>query len=286
MGITIVTGASRGIGATIARGLAAAGHVVYAGMRRPEGPHELGDAVGDLRPVRLDVTVPKDSDGVVSRALLECGRVDALINNAGVAWFSPAETMSDTVLQTTFETNFFGAVRITQAVLPTMRKQRGGRIIMISTLAAAIGLPLESAYCASKSALEAFAESLRHEVARFGIGVAVIEPGITKGGLSSSIPDPVASEVRAYDALLRHTHAYYAAAQADLESPRLVVDAVKDVIDGGAEGFRLRLGNLAPVVEQLARAENEEGAAMLREALDIEWWAAGEAEPDGVEDAK
>ena len=280
MGIVLVTGAGRGIGAEITRGLAAKGHTVYAGLRRPEGPHTLEGADGDVRPLRLDVTSAEDVRSAVERALDECGRIDALVNNAGVAWFAPAEEMSENVLRTTFETNFFGAVRATQAVLPAMRAQGGGRIVMISTLAAATGLPLESAYCASKAALEAFAESVRHEVSRFGIRIAVVEPGITEGGLSTSTPDPDAPPASAYDVLLRHTHAYYDAAQAELESPQLVLDAVRSVVDGPVDGFRFRLGAIGPVIDRIVRASDAEAAAMVHEALGIGWWAAGDPAPD------
>ena len=280
MAIVIVTGASRGIGAALTRGLAAKGHTVYAGMRHPEGPNTLANAEGDIRSVRLDVNSERDARDAVQRVLDECGRIDALINNAGVAWFAPAEEMSETVLRTTFETNFFGAVRMTQAVLPAMREQRGGRVVMISTLAAATGLPLESAYCASKSALEAFAESLRHETSRFGIDIAVVEPGITEGGLSTSTPDPEATAGSVYEPLLEHTHAYYEAAQSELESPQLVVDAVASIVEGSTAGFRFRLGALAPVVEQVLCAGDTDGAALLCEALGIGWWEAGEPAPD------
>ena len=279
MGITIVTGASRGIGADIARGLAAAGHVVYAGMRRPEGPHELEGAVGDIRPVRLDVTVIEDPARVASQAFEECGRVDAVVNNAGVAWFAPAESMSETVLQTTFDTNFFGAVRCTQAVLPIFRRQGSGRVIMVSTLAAAHGLPLESAYCASKSALEAFSESLREEVRRFGVSVSLIEPGITEGGLSTSVSDPWAAPHPAYKPLIDHTHAFYRRAQVELDSSRLVLAAVVDILDSLEPKLRYPLGALAPLIAELRRTAESDADVMLREALDIEWWGAGQEPP-------
>ena len=280
MGVVIVTGASRGIGRALASGLAAKGHIVYAGMRRPDRAAQLVPS-GDIRPVRFDVTSEHDVREVVSRVVRECGRIDALVNNAGVAWFSPAEETSETVLRTTFETNFFGAVRATQAVLPVMRRQQSGRIVMISTLAAATGLPLESAYCASKSALEAFAESLRHEVARFGIEVAVVEPGITEGGLSTSIPDPEAPRPSAYAALLEHTHAYYHAAQGELESPSLVLDTVEGLLAGHVRGFRHRLGALGPVIESVVRADEAEATETVREALGIGWWTDG-SEPGSV----
>ncbi len=279
MGVVLVTGAGRGIGARLTRGLAAKGHTVYAGLRSAATTHELEDAPGDVRLAPCDVTSPDDARELVARAVDECGRIDALVNNAGVAWFAPAEEMSEHVLRTTLETNLVGAIRTTQCVLPTMRAQGSGQIVMISTLAAATGLPLESAYCASKAGLEAFAESLRHEVSRFGVGVSVIEPGITEGGLSTSIPDPGAPAHSAYTALLDHTHAFYDGAQSELESPQLVVDAVAAVLDGSAEGFRYRLGVTGPLIEQVVRAGDREGEALVREALGIGWWADGAAAP-------
>lgn len=277
MGIVIVTGASRGIGAGIARHLAAGGHVVYAGMRDLRAAKPLPGEGGDLRPLRLDVTSVEQVREAVARVVGECGRVDALVNNAGVAWFAPVEEMSEHVLRTTMETNFHGAVRCTQEVLPWMRRQGTGRIVMISTLAAASGLPLEAAYCASKSALEAFAESLRHEVERFGIRVSVVEPGVTEGGLSTSIPDPEAPSDSAYQRLLDHTFAYYDALQGGLDSQGLVADAVRQIVDGSTERFRFRLGSLAPVIEQLLRAPEEEAVNTLRAVLGIRWWST----PDG-----
>ncbi len=276
MGTVIVTGASRGIGAATAEALAQDGHVVYAASRRPERS-DAGAA--RLRPLEMDVTAADSVARAVARVVEERGGVDALVNNAGVAWFAPGEEMSEHVLRTTMETNFFGAVRCTQAVLPIMRRQGRGEIVMISTLAAATGLPLESAYCASKSALEAFAESVRHEVARFGVGLWVIEPGITEGGLSTSTPDPEAPAVSAYRPLLDHTFAYYEAAQAELDSPALVAEAVGRVIDGRAEEFRVRLGTLGPVVDELVGLPDPQGRAMLEEALGIRWWREGEPAP-------
>ncbi len=276
MAIVLVTGASRGIGAETSRTLARAGHTVYAGMRKPTPFEEPDGTRSSVRTVPLDVTAPSEVREAVTRILEEEGRIDALVNNAGVAWFVPAEEMSDAVLRSTFETNFFGAVRCTRAVLPVMREQGAGRIVMMSTLAAATGLPLESAYCASKSALEAFAESVRHEVAPFGIDLAVVEPGITEGGLSTSIPDPGAPRASAYRPLLDHTFAYYEAAQAELEPASLVAETVEGIVSGRVGGFRHRLGRLGPVIDEIARAEEPQATAMVREALGIEGWCTGE----------
>ena len=216
MSIVLITGASRGIGAHLARQLAAQGHTVYAGMRQPavDIPGNA-DCSDEIRPIRMDITRESDIKAAMETIVAQCGRLDLLINNAGVAWFAAAEEMSSQVLRDTMETNFFGAVACTRAALPVMRAAGSGTVIMISSLASAVGLPLESAYCASKSALNAFAESLRLEVAPFGVRVAIIEPGITTGGLSTSIPDPAAPDESAYQALVDHTFKFYDAAQAD-----------------------------------------------------------------------
>ncbi len=276
MSVILVTGASRGIGAVLANNLATLGHTVYAGVRKPQENWDLREARGDIRPLVLDVTDPVQIREAVSAIVLNEGGVDVLINNAGVAWFAPAEEMSDYVLRTTMETNFFGAVRCTQEVLPLMRRNRSGQIIMISTLAAARGLPLESAYCASKSALEAYAESLRHEVVRFGINVSVVEPGITDGGLSTSIPDPEAKSSSAYQPLLDHTFDYYEGAHATRESAELIVDCVSSILKGEESAFRYRLGELAPVIESAVRASGHQAESIVRTALGIDWWVKGD----------
>ena len=209
----------------------------------------------------------------------QAGALDVLVNNAGVAWFAAAEEMSEHVLRRTMETNFFGAIACTQAALPVMRRQHGGHVITISSIAAAVGLPLESAYCASKSAVEAFSESLRHEVAPFGIAVSVIEPGITEGGLSNSAADPFPPTRSNYAALLTHTFDFYAASQDALESPALITDTIAALLDDPTPPFRVRLGHYAPFVDQLQAAPEADAAAMLREALGIDWWHDGDVRP-------
>lgn len=279
MSIVLVTGANRGIGAAITRSLAAAGHTVFAGRRNPDGPSELADAAGDIRPVTLDVTDGTSVQRAIDTVVEQAGALDVLVNNAGVAWFAAAEEMSEHVLRRTMETNFFGAIACTQAALPVMRRQHGGHVITISSIAAAVGLPLESAYCASKSAVEAFSESLRHEVAPFGIAVSVIEPGITEGGLSNSAADPFAPPRSNYAALLTHTFDFYAASQDALESPALITETIAALLDDPTPPFRVRLGHYAPFVDQLQAAPEADAAAMLREALGIGWWHDGDVRP-------
>ena len=177
------------------------------------------------------------------------------------------------------ETNFFGAVRCTQAVLPKMRARGHGAIITISSLAGTIGLPLESAYCASKAAIETYHESVRVEMAPFGVKVAVVEPGITEGGLSNSIPDPNAPKSSLYAELLEHTFDYYSAAQDERESPKLITDAIDTILADASPDFRHPLGDLAPLVKDIANSPQQKKDSMLTEALQLEFWTARAESP-------
>lgn len=279
MSVFFITGASRGIGAYTSRFFAAQGHTVYAGVRKPDADHELDAAEGDIRIVALDVTAQESVNAAVNLISAEAGGVDVLVNNAGVAWFAAAEDMSEWVLRQTMETNFFGAIRCAQSVLPMMRKRGQGHIITISSIAAVSGLPLESAYCASKRAIESYSESLRHEVARFGVNVAVIQPGITAGGLSNSVPDPKAPTKSAYTDLLEHTFDFYAAAQHELESPALICAAIQTTLANSQPEFRLRLGRFGELVNAMEKMPPREADKLLAQSLGIEWWHQGSARP-------
>ncbi len=145
-----------------------------------------------------------DSDDSVQRGvkglLDETGRLDVLVNNAGYVLTGGAEETSIAEAKAQFETDFFGAVRVTKAVLPTMRKQGAGQIINISSMAAILPVPFEGYYAAAKAALLAWSEALRHEVKSFGIKVSVIEPGFFKTNLGPS-RKIAKSRIRDYDGL-------------------------------------------------------------------------------------
>jgi NAD(P)-dependent dehydrogenase (short-subunit alcohol dehydrogenase family) len=181
--IAAITGSSSGFGLLTAVELAKAGYKVVASMRDLGRRGKLDEAAAaagvtakiDVR--RLDVTeiaaIPEFVDGV----LRDYGRVDALINNAGFAVAGFAEDIKLEELRTQFETNFFGPVALTKAVLPTMRKQRSGHIIMISSIGGLTGAITISSYSASKFALEGWTETLRLELNSLGIKVVLVEPG-------------------------------------------------------------------------------------------------------------
>lgn len=178
MTVTVVTGSSTGIGYATALRLASDGHHVIATMRNP-GASDLELAAKerdlDVEVRRLDV----DDDGSVSELFGSVGDVDVLVNNAGLGGSGGVveETGLD-VYRTIFETNVFGALRCTKAVLPSMRERATGCIVNVTSQAGRLAMPSMSAYCASKWALEAISESLAVEVDPFGIRVVVIEPGM------------------------------------------------------------------------------------------------------------
>ncbi|MET8811688.1 SDR family NAD(P)-dependent oxidoreductase [Streptomyces sp. NPDC004549] len=176
--VIIITGAGRGMGADIARQALGAGHQVVATGRRPEKVLEaLGGEQDNLLPVALDVTDPASAQNAVQAAVDRFGRVDVLINNAANTYGGFFETISDAQMRAQLETNLFGPMNVTRAVLPVMRRQRSGHVVSISSLAGLVGLPGTTAYGTSKFGLEGWMESLRFDLEPFGIHTTVVEPG-------------------------------------------------------------------------------------------------------------
>jgi NAD(P)-dependent dehydrogenase (short-subunit alcohol dehydrogenase family) len=176
-GTALVTGASSGIGEETAKGLLAAGYIVYAGARRVDAMRSL-EAEG-ARVVSLDVTDDASMTAAVDAILRETGRIDILVNNAGYGSYGALEDVPLDEGRRQFEVNIFGLARLTQLVLPTMRAQRAGRIVNVSSISGKIGEPFGCWYHASKHALEGLSDSLRMELSPFGIDVIIIEPGST-----------------------------------------------------------------------------------------------------------
>lgn len=172
----LVTGCSSGIGAATAARFARAGFAVHATARRVEPLAALVE-VG-CRAHALDVTDPKTIDAVVAEIEREHGGIDVLVNNAGYGQQGAFESLSLDDFRAQLETNLIGAIAVTQRVLPRMRARRSGRVLMISSMGGRITFPGGAAYHASKFALEAVGDVLRFEVARFGIEVVVVEPGL------------------------------------------------------------------------------------------------------------
>ncbi|MFH9828934.1 SDR family oxidoreductase [Streptomyces bobili] len=176
--VILVTGAGRGLGTDIAREALAAGHQVVATGRRPEEVEKsLGGPQVDLLVTKLDVTNPDDAEGTALAAVDRFGRIDVLINNAGNLFTGYFEEISPAQMRRQFETNLFGPMNVTRAVLPIMRRQRAGHVITITSTAGLVGMEFTSAYAASKFAEEGWMESLRYDVEPYGIHTTIVEPG-------------------------------------------------------------------------------------------------------------
>ncbi|MBQ3814292.1 MAG: SDR family NAD(P)-dependent oxidoreductase [Bacteroidales bacterium] len=173
--IVLVTGASSGIGYSSAINLAGKGHKVYAAARRMERMEPLREY--GIVPVSLDVTSEESMQACIDGILAAEGRIDVLVNNAGYGYFGAVENVSMPEARRQLEVNVFGLARLTQLVLPSMRKQGFGRIVNVGSVAGRIVLPFGGWYHVSKYAVEALSDALRIEVKPFGIDVVLIEPG-------------------------------------------------------------------------------------------------------------
>jgi NAD(P)-dependent dehydrogenase (short-subunit alcohol dehydrogenase family) len=181
--VFFITGASRGMGVDIARAALASGHRVVATGRRPQAVEQAVGAHPNLLAARLDVTKPADADDAVAAAVDRFGRIDVLINNAATFQAGYFEEISPEQFRAQIETNLFGPLNVTRAVLPTMRKHRSGHVVTISSVAGLIGQEFVAAYAASKFGLEGWMESLRFDVAPFGIRTTLVEPGFFRTDL-------------------------------------------------------------------------------------------------------
>jgi NAD(P)-dependent dehydrogenase (short-subunit alcohol dehydrogenase family) len=175
--VFLITGAGRGMGVDIARAAMVAGHQVVATGRRPDAVATAIGSNANLLTVKLDVTSETDAASAIAAALERFGRVDVLINNAGNFQAGFFEELSPEQFRAQIEVNLFGVLNVTRAVLPVMRRQRSGQVVTITSLAGVVGGAFTSAYAASKFALEGWMESLRDEVAPFGIMTTIVEPG-------------------------------------------------------------------------------------------------------------
>jgi NAD(P)-dependent dehydrogenase (short-subunit alcohol dehydrogenase family) len=275
--VALVSGCSSGIGRVIAGHLARAGWVVFAGLRRgyDAGAGDGLRALG-LHPLALDVTDPAQCAAAIERIGAEWGRLDALVNNAGVDALGAVEDQPEHALRSIMEVNFFGAMVLTRRALPLMRRGRGTTIVMVSSLSGLLGLPGSSAYCASKFALEGAAEALRNEVGRFGIRVSLIEPGGFASAMSSK--RVLAADYPAdspYGPMLRHL----ARARPASADPTPVAELVLEIIDSPAPRLRYAAGKQAvEVVARLATLDDEGRQAYARAVTDLGWWHEGGVE--------
>jgi len=189
----LITGATDGLGRATALLMAESGYRVFAAGRSAEKRAQLDTLAREkklpLETLHLDVCEQDSVDQAVAAVLAKAGAIDVLINNAGVVIVATVEEMSMADWRSQFETNFFGVIRVTQAVLPGMRERRKGRIVMMSSVAGLVTPPTYGPYSATKHAIEAISNALRHELYPFGIATVLIEPGYIVTGIQQASAD-------------------------------------------------------------------------------------------------
>ena len=194
----LISDCSSGVGAATAAALARRGHTVYATARETETLGEL-EALG-CRPLSLDVTSESSMMTAVRTIEVEHGHVGSLVNNAGYGEYGPIEEIDLERVRSMFETNVFGLARLTQLVLPAMRRSRIGRIVNIGSMGGRITFPVGGFYHATKYAVEAISDALRVEVKPFGIDVVLVEPGLVRAKAGRSTAERPEVSSQAYEA--------------------------------------------------------------------------------------
>jgi NAD(P)-dependent dehydrogenase (short-subunit alcohol dehydrogenase family) len=233
--IVVITGASSGIGLEAAIGFSQRGDTVVATMRDLEraGPLRQAAAAAGVEPeiAQFDVTDSDQCDALFTDVLDRHGRVDVLVCNAGIGMGGSLEELSVDDIARTMDVNFYGVVRATKAVLPSMRERGSGRLIAVSSVGGAVGQPFTDAYCASKHALEGLYESLQPVAARFGVAVSIVEPGPVATEFNANTPNDVddpANGLPAYAELRARQRAFMAPGKGRAQSPS---DAGQVIID-------------------------------------------------------
>jgi NAD(P)-dependent dehydrogenase (short-subunit alcohol dehydrogenase family) len=259
----LITGSSTGFGRLFAETLARKGHTVFATMRDPAGRNAKNAA--EIRAlaekeslpihiVELDVTNEASVEKAVSAAIQKAGRIDIAINNAGYPIVGLTEAITTEQAQKLMDTNFFGCVRVNRAVLPHMRKQRGGLLIHISSGAGRIVFPAFTHYCATKFAMEALAEGYRYELAGQGIDSVLIEPGAYETAIFGNIVTAADTQrTSTYGPAAHFAEKLNAGLASSAGNPQEVADLVLQVIEtpAGQRNLRYRVSAGTVAIEEI-----------------------------------
>jgi short-subunit dehydrogenase len=243
----IVTGASSGIGKASAEALARAGFTVFGTSRRT-----ITSAPKQVTMLTCDVTDEGSVKKLVSDVLAKTGRIDVLVNNAGIGLFGGAEESSVDQVRTLFDVNLFGVMRVTNAVLPSMRQNGGGRIINVSSVHGFIPAPYSAHHGATKHALEGYSESLDHETRAFGVRVSLIEPAFTRSAFDQNALKPD-SPLREYDEARAGVDALVQHAMTIGDLPEVVADTVVLAATASRPKRRYPAGKAAKQISVLRR---------------------------------
>ncbi|MFL6320362.1 MAG: SDR family oxidoreductase [Nitrososphaeraceae archaeon] len=274
--IALVTGSSSGIGFETALLLARNGYHTYASMRNLEKSKNIAEIANreklPLQVVQLDVTDDRSIKEAIGKVESEQGSIDVLVNNAGYVLLGPVEQLSIEEFKEQFETNFFGVIRIIKAVLPTMRRQRGGRIVNISSSAGRIGLPLNSAYVSSKFALEGLSESITYEVEQFGIRVVIIEPGFIRTNLinSGTLPKKALDPKSPYFSLMQKVENHFKSRMENISSSSSPEEVAKVILQAiRSENPELRYTVGTTIVQARMNMPDREFRKMIMQSFSM-----------------
>jgi len=268
-----VTGASRGIGFATALVLGRAGHTVYAFMRDPGRSTDLAEtAAKEGLAIRISA-IDVDSDASVREAigsiLKSHGPLDVLVNNAGIERTGSVEELDISEVRAVMETNYFGALRCIQAVMPEMRARRSGCIINVSSVGGRVSSPPLAAYSASKFALEALSEALAQEAKMFNIRIAIVQPGIIDTAMARRIGSEAAPSVYPHT---RRMAALFALSLERPTPPSVVAEKILEIIGSGEWKLRYPVGPDAEGYLQ-RRASMTDEQWIERGAADDETWS-------------
>jgi NAD(P)-dependent dehydrogenase (short-subunit alcohol dehydrogenase family) len=245
--VAIVTGASGGIGEATARALHAAGYRVFGTYRRPPATRSPG-----IEYLACDVTNDESVSTAVADVLAKAGRIDLLVNNAGVGLLGGAEESSLEQAKSLFEVNLFGLIRMTKAVLPTMRRQRAGRIVNISSVMGLIPAPFMALYSASKHAVEGYSESLDHEIRGSGVRVVLVEPAYTRTAFEGNVYQ-ADQRLEVYQSARVNAEGVLREGMKTADTPELVASAVVKAATEAKPRSRYAAGRTARQVSLLRR---------------------------------
>lgn len=240
--IILITGASSGFGKFTALELIKKGYTIYGAARRLNKMQDLVDAGGHA--IAMDVTKDDSVAAGVNQIIKEQGKIDVLVNNAGYGAYAFIETANIDQMKRMYEVNVWGLVRVSQYVLPHMRKEQSGRIINISSIAGKTSLAFMGFYSSSKFAVESLSDALRQEVGRFGIDVSIIEPGAFSTGFDDTVVNELkeANVGEVYQPIVDRFIPEFKKTYDNAPTPEPVVEAIKKAIESKKPKTRYPVG--------------------------------------------
>jgi NAD(P)-dependent dehydrogenase (short-subunit alcohol dehydrogenase family) len=272
MPTALVTGTSTGIGLETALYFARQGYWVFAGARKPEVVERHPNVV----PVKLDVDQDESVRGAVAEVLKGAGAIDVLVNNAGVGLAGSVEMVPLERVRRMFETNFYGAVRMMQAVLPSMRERRSGTVVNVSSVMGHVTLGCHGFYSATKFALAAVSESLAVEMKPFGVRVAIIEPGVILTPIWNKA-EALMPEGHPYQQAMARLYRLFGAQLEGGTMPDVVARAIYDAVQESAAKLRYAVGaDAETIVAARDRMTAKEWVALLMEEDDERFMSRAE----------